>query len=186
MGAMIPRQRTKNAKTHSSHCDHKSNTASEAHGSELIEDENYEEQQISFGEQCEDVGQSHDNIDVAKAMQEVAISTKENALKTSEIGAGQTLRHAQAEVFAGTEEKFANNEQSFAIAIPPKHRPPLGTGLIVRTSAVTARLPTHRPALNLDEELPGQHAMATQRGAINIVGIHPPSQDSCTLGIIVT
>ena len=164
MGAMIPMQRTKNAKTHSSHCDHKSNTASEAHGSELIENENYEEQQIPFGEQCEDVGQSHDNIDVAKAMQEVAISTKEDALKTSEIGAGQTLRHAQAEVFAGTEEKFANNEQSFAIAIPPKHRPPLGTGLIVRTSAVTARLPTHRPALSLDEELPRQHAMATQRG----------------------
>ena len=106
MGAMTPRQMTKNGKTHSSHCDHRNNTASEAHGSELIEDENYEEQQISFGEQCEDVGQSHDNIDVAKAIQEVAISTKEDALKTSEIGAGQTLRHAQAEVFAGTEGKL--------------------------------------------------------------------------------
>ena len=75
MGAMIPRQRTNNAKTHSSQCDHKSNTASEAHGSELIEHENYE-QQGSFGEQCVDVGQSHDNIDVAKAIQEIAISTK--------------------------------------------------------------------------------------------------------------
>ena len=135
-----------------------------AHGSELIENENYEEQQLPFGEQCEDVGQSHDNIDVAKATQEVATSTKENVLKTYEIGAGQTLRHAQAEVFTGTEEKFANNEQSGAIAIPPKHRPPLGTGLIVRTSAVTARLPTHRPALSLNEELPGQHAMAMRRG----------------------
>ena len=155
---------TKNTKTHRPHCDHTSNTASEALRSELIEDGNYEEQQVSFGEQCEDVGQSHDNIDVAKATQEVAISAKEDTLKTHEIGAGQTLRHAQAEVFAGTEEKFANNEQSFAIAIPPKHRPPLGTGLIVRTSAVTARLPTHRPALSLDEELPRQHAMATQRG----------------------
>ena len=76
MGAMIPMQMTKNAKTHSSHCDHTNNTASESHGSELIENENYEEQQISFGGQCEDVGQSRDNIDVAKAMQEVAISTK--------------------------------------------------------------------------------------------------------------
>ena len=164
MGAMIPMQRTKYTKTHSSHCDHRSNTASEAHGSELIENENYEEQQVSLGEQCEDVGQSRDNIDVGKATQEVAIYTKEDAMKTSEIGAGQTLRHAQADVFAVTEEKFANNEQSFAIAIPPKHRPPLGTGLIVRTSAVTARLPTHRPARRLDEELPRQHAMATQRG----------------------
>ena len=46
-------------------------------------------------------------------------------------------------------------------------RPTLGTEFIVRTSAVTARLPTHRPALSLDEELPGQHAMATQRGTSN-------------------
>ena len=128
----------------------------------------------------------YDNIDVAKAIQEVAISSKENAQKTSEIGAGQALRHTQAEVFAGTEEELANNEQSFAIAIPPKRRPTSGTDFIVRTSAVTARLPTHRPALTLDEELPGQHAMATQRVAINIIGIHPPSQYSCTSGIIVT
>ena len=50
---------------------------------------------------------------------------------------------------------------------PPQskwRRPTLGTEFIVRTSAVTARLPTHRPALSLDEELPRQHAMATQRG----------------------
>ena len=106
----------------------------------------------------------HDNIDVAKAIQEVAISSKENAQKTYEIGAGQALRHTQAEVFAGTEEELANNEHSFAIAIPPKRRPTLGTDFIVRTSAVTARLPTHRPALSLDEELPRQHAMATQTG----------------------
>ena len=47
---------------------------------------------------------------------------------------------------------------------PKLRRPTLGTEFIVRTSAVTARLPTHRPALSLDEELPRQHAMATQRG----------------------
>ena len=68
----------------------------------------------------------HGNIDVAKAIQEVAISSKENAQKSSEIGAGQALRHTQAEVLAGTEEELANNEQSFAIAIPPKRTPIIG------------------------------------------------------------
>ena len=42
MGAMIPSQMTKNAKTNSSHCDHISDTASAPLGAELIDDENYE------------------------------------------------------------------------------------------------------------------------------------------------
>ena len=56
---------------------------------------------------------------VAKAKQEVAISSKEGVQKTSEIGAGQALLDTQAEELAGTEEKLANDKQSFAIAIPP-------------------------------------------------------------------